>query len=102
GAPGSVGAYLVVHYCLTAVIMRLADGYGIDPTVSRTKIRKFMAMQAAKVRRKLDNGTRRLREADRFLKRPNSQYSYRPKDQPRAPVRQVPAKVITLQPAMIQ
>lgn len=61
-----------------------------------------MAMLAARVRRKLDNGVRRLREADRFLKRPNSLYSYRPKDQPRVPVRQVTAKIITLQPTMIQ
>ncbi|MFE3327942.1 hypothetical protein [Streptomyces sp. NPDC059176] len=66
------------------------------------KIPKFLASLAEKVHRKLDNGTRRLREADRFLKRPNSLYSYRPKDRPRIPVRRVDAKVITLHTAMVQ
>ncbi|MEY9991265.1 hypothetical protein ABIE67_009620 [Streptomyces sp. V4I8] len=117
-----VWAHLIVHYCLTGIIMRLADGHGIDPdrisfvkvlkharrSVIRqcadtpAKIGKFLALLSAKVCRKLDNGTRRLREADRFLKRPNSLYSYRPKDQQRAPARRVPAKAITLQPTMIQ
>jgi hypothetical protein len=65
--------------------MELANGHGIDPdrvsfikvlkhvrrSVVRqsadtpTKIRKFLATLAAKVRRKLDNGVRRLREAAR-------------------------------------
>ncbi|MGW7367239.1 hypothetical protein ACWGI8_28370 [Streptomyces sp. NPDC054841] len=61
-----------------------------------------MAVLAAKVRRKLDNGARRMHEADRFLKRLNFQYSYRLNGQPRGPVRQVFAKVITLPSAMVQ
>ncbi|WP_369228404.1 hypothetical protein AB5J52_46855 [Streptomyces sp. R39] len=65
-------------------------------TGTPTKIRKFLTSPAAKVRRKLDNGVRRPREADRFLKLLNSLYSYRPKDQPRAPGRRVPVKNITL------
>ncbi|WP_323181059.1 IS4 family transposase [Streptomyces sp. NBC_01142] len=117
-----VWAHLIVHHCLTQIIMRLADGHGIDPdrisfvkvlkhtrrsvvrhhTDTPTKIQGFLASLAAKVRRKLDNGTRRLREADRFLKRPNSLYSYRPKDQPRVPVRQVPTKAITLHATIVQ
>ena len=36
------------------------------------QIKQVMAIMAAKVRRKLDNGVRRLREADRCLKRPAS------------------------------
>jgi hypothetical protein len=117
-----VWAHLIVHHCLNRIIMRLADGHGIDPdrisfvkvlkhtrrsvvrqrTDTPTKIRKFLTSLAAKVRRKLDNGVRRLREADRFLKRPNSLYSYRPKDQPRAPARRVPAKNITLHTTTVQ
>ncbi|MET9468218.1 IS4 family transposase [Streptomyces sp. NPDC006544] len=117
-----VWAHLVVHHCLTRIIMRLADGHGIDPdrisfvkvlkhtrrsvvrqrTDTPMKIRAFLASLAAKVRRKLDNGTRRLREADRYLKRPNSLYSYRPKDRPRTPARRVAAKTITLHTAIVQ
>ena len=36
------------------------------------QIKQLMVIMAAKVRRKLDNGIRRLREADRCLKRPAS------------------------------
>lgn len=117
-----VWAHLVVHRCLTGIIMHLAGGHGIDPdrisfvkvlkhtrrsvvrqhTETPTKIRQFLATLAAKVRRKLDNGTRRLREADRFLKRPNSLYSYRPKDRPRTPARRVAAKTITLHAGIVQ
>ncbi|MFJ1604547.1 hypothetical protein ACIOHS_14450 [Streptomyces sp. NPDC088253] len=115
-------AHLIVHHCLTGIVMRLADDHGIDPdrisfvkvlkhtrrsvvrqrTDTPTKMRRFLASLAAKVRRKLDNGTRRLREADRFLKRPNSLYSYRPKDQPRVPLRRVSTKVITLHTIIVQ
>jgi hypothetical protein len=83
-----VWAHLVVHHCLTGIIMQLAESNGIDPdrisfvkvlkhtrrSVVRQradtppKIRRFLTALAAKARRKLDNGTRRLREADRFLK----------------------------------
>lgn len=117
-----VWAHLTVHHCLTGIIMRLADGHSIDPdrisfvkvlkharrsvvrqhTDTPTKTRRFLASLAAKVHRKLDNGIRRLREADRFLKRPNSLYSYRPKDQPRVPVRRVSAKVITQHMTIVQ
>ena len=57
-----------------------------------------MAMLAAKVRRKLDNGARRLREADRCLKRPASKYSFRTAGQVRRPTRRVAAKVLTEPP----
>jgi len=66
------------------------------------KIRKFLAALAAKVSRKLDNGIRRPREADRFLKRPDSKYSsklsHRTNSKDRRPTRRVTAKVITLHP----
>ncbi|MFC9249199.1 IS4 family transposase [Streptomyces sp. NPDC057136] len=121
-----VWAHLVVHHCLTQIIVGLADGNGIDPdrvsfvkvlkharrSVVRqsantpTKIKKFLAVLAVKVRRKLDNGTRRLREADRHLKRPDSKYSsklsYRINTRDRRPTRRVTAKVITLHRAIVQ
>jgi hypothetical protein len=117
-----VWAHLAVHHCLTQVIMHLADTSGIDPdrvsfvkvlkharrSVLRQsadtprKIKKFLAAVAAKVHRKLDNGPRRLREADRHLKRPDSKYSsklsYRINTRDRCPTRRVAAKVITVQP----
>ena len=65
------------------------------------QIGQFMAMLAAKVRRKLDNGARRLREADRCLKRPASKYSFRTTGQVRRPTRRVAAKVLTLHPALV-
>lgn len=117
-----IWAHLTVHHCLTRIITRLAGQEQADPDrISFTKVLKhvrrsvirqsaqtaeqvtqFMAMLAAKVRRKLDNGARRLREADRFLKRPNSKYSYRPAGQPRSPTRRVPPKVLTLLPVIVQ
>ncbi|MEU9396708.1 IS4 family transposase [Streptomyces sp. NPDC048324] len=121
-----VWAHLVVHHCLTRVIMGLADDNGIDPdrvsfvkvlkhtrrSVVRQcadtpkKIRKFLAVLSTKVHRKLDNGTRRLREADRHLKRPDSKYSsklsYRINTRDRRPTRRVTPKVIELQPAIVQ
>jgi len=66
------------------------------------QIKQVMAMLAAKVRRKLDNGIRRLREADRALKRPASKYSFRTAGQIRRPTRRVAAKVLTLHPAIVQ
>lgn len=121
-----VWAHLAVHHCLTQVIMGLACGNGINPgrvssvkvlkharrSVVRqcsdtpTKIKEFLSVLAAKVHRKLDNGARRLREADRHLKRPDSKYSsklsYRINTRDRRPTRRVTAKVITLQPAIVQ
>jgi hypothetical protein len=66
------------------------------------QIRQFTVMMAAKIGRKLDNGARRLREADRCLKRPASKYSFRKAGQARRPTRRVAAKVLTLHPAMVQ
>ena len=66
------------------------------------QIKQVMAMLAAKVRRKLDNGVRRLREADRCLKRPASKYSFRKAGQVRRPTRRVAARVLTLHPAIVQ
>ncbi|MFE2095309.1 IS4 family transposase [Streptomyces sp. NPDC059460] len=121
-----VWAHLAVHHCLTQVIMGLADDNGIDPgrvsfvkilkharrSVVRqcsdtpTKIKEFLVVLAAKVHRKLDNGARRLREADRHLKRPDSKYSsklsYRINTRDRRPTRRVTAKVITLHPVIVQ
>jgi transposase IS4-like protein/DDE family transposase len=112
-----IWAHLAVHHCLTAIIMRLAGQQQADPDrISFTKVlkhvrrsvirqttqaRQFTAMLAAKVRRKLDNGARRLREADRCLKRPASKYSFRKAGQPRRPTRRVPAKILTLSPAVL-
>jgi hypothetical protein len=115
-------AHLAVHHCLTRIIMRLAARERIDPdrisfvkvlkharrSVIRqsaqtpVQIRQVMAMLAAKVRRKLDNGVRRLREADRCLKRPASKYSFRTAGQVRRPTRRVAAKVLTLHPALVR
>jgi hypothetical protein len=117
-----VWAHLAVHYCLTRMIMRLAAGERIDPdrisfvkvlkhvrrsvirqsAQTSVQIKQVMAMLAAKVRRKLDNGIRRLREADRSLKRPASKYSFRTAGQVRRPTRRVAAKVLTLHPAIVQ
>jgi len=66
------------------------------------QIKQVMATMAAKVRRKLDNGIRRLREADRALKRPASKYSFRTAGQVRRPTRRVAAKILTLHPAIVQ
>jgi hypothetical protein len=117
-----VWAHLAVHYCLTRMIMRLAAGERIDPdrisfvkvlkhvrrsvirqsAQTSVQIKQVMAMLAAKVRRKLDNGIRRLREADRCLKRPASKYSFRTAGQVRRPTRRVAAKVLTLHHAIVQ
>jgi hypothetical protein len=113
-----VWAHLAVHHCLTRIIMRLAENERIDPDrisfvkvlkhVRRSVIRQcaqtalqvkqFLTAMAAKVHRKLDNGVRRMREADRFVKRPVLKYSYRETGQARRPTRRVPARVLTLQP----
>ena len=117
-----IWAHLTVHHCLTRIIMGLASEERIDPDrisfvkvlkhVRRSVIRQsaqtsvqigqVMAMLAAKVRRKLDNGARRLREADRWLKRPASKYSFRTAGQVRRPTRRVAAKVLMLHPAILQ
>lgn len=115
-------AHLVVHHCLIRIIMELADGGNIDPdrvsfvkvlkhvrrsvirqtATTAVKIGQFMAMLASKLRRKLDSGPRRRREADRLIKRPDSKYSFRTKGQVRWPTRKVSAKVITLHPVIVQ
>jgi hypothetical protein len=115
-------AHLAVHHCMTRIIMRLADEERIDPdrisfvkvlkhvrrsvirqcAQTSVQIKQFTATMAAKVCRKLDNGVRRLREADRALKRPASKYSFRKAGQIRRPTRRVAAKVLTLRPAIVQ
>ena len=115
-------AHLTVHHCMTRIIMRLAAQERIDPDrisfvkvlkhvrrsvirqCARTsvQIKQFMATMAAKVCRKLDNGVRRLRQADRSLKRPASKYCFRKAGQVRRPTRRVAAKVLTLHPAIVQ
>jgi hypothetical protein len=113
-----VWAHLIVHHCLTRIIMELADGQKIDPdrisflkvlkhvrrsVIAQTattakKIRQFMNMLATKVRRTLDSGPRRMRESDRLLKRPDSKYSFRQKGQVRRTTRRTASKVIALHP----
>jgi Transposase DDE domain len=115
-------AHLAVHHCMTRIIMRLAGEERIDPdrisfvkvlkhvrrsvirqcAQTSVQIKQVMATMAAKVGRKLDNGVRRLREADRILKRPASKYSFRKAGQVRRPTRRVAAKVLTLHPAIVQ
>jgi transposase IS4-like protein/DDE family transposase len=115
-------AHLTVHRCLTRIIMRLAGQERIDPdrisfvkvlkhvrrsvirqsAQTSVQIKQLMTTMAAKVRRKLDNGVRRLREADRLLKRPASKYSFRTAGQVRRPTRRVAPKVLTLHPAILQ
>jgi hypothetical protein len=117
-----IWAHLALHHCLNRIIMRLADGEGLDPDrisfvkvlkhtrrsvvlqagCSSRQLRQFMERIATKVMRKLDNGLRRLRTADRYTRRPISQYTMRRKDQVRHPTRRVPEKVITLTPAILQ
>ena len=116
-----VWAHLAVHHCLTRIIMRLARGHRLDPDrisfikvlkhVRRSVVRQcaqtpaklsaFLAKLDRKVRRKLDSGVRRLREADRFLKRPDSKYSIRKPGEARRPTRRIPDKVITTEPAIV-
>ena len=115
-------AHLVIHHCLTRIIMELAAGARIDPdrisflkvlkhvrrsVIARTvttaaKMMDFMDTLASKVGRKLDSGPRRLRVADRLLKRPDSKYSYRAKGRLLRPTRRVPTRTITLNPAILQ
>jgi hypothetical protein len=117
-----IWAHLAVHHCLTRIIMRLAGQERIDPdrisfikvlkhvrrsvirqsAETSAQIKQVMTTMAAKVRRKLDNGVRRLREADRRLKRPASKYSFRSAGQVRRPTRRVAAKVLTLHPAIVR
>ncbi|MFD8726348.1 IS4 family transposase [Streptomyces sp. NPDC059629] len=116
-----IWAHLTLHHCLSRIIMHLADDDGLDPDrISFVKVlkharrsvmfqtgrsarhlRQYMTRMAAKVARKLDNGVRRLREADRRTRRPISQYVARKKDQFRRGTRRVPEKVITLSPAIL-
>jgi hypothetical protein len=115
-------AHLVVHHCLTRIIMELAAGAGIDPdrisflkilkhvrrsviaraVTTATKMMDFMDTLASRVGRKLDSGPRRPRVADRLLKRPDSKYSYRAKGQLLGPTRRAPPRTITLHPAILQ
>lgn len=117
-----IWAHLTLHHCLNRIILRLADGEGLDPDrISFVKVlkhtrrsvvlqagrstrhlRQFMKRMATKVVRKLDNGLRRLREADRYTRHPVSQYIVRKKDQARRGTRRVPEKIITLAPAILQ
>ena len=116
-----VWAHLTVHHCLNQIIVELAAAERLDPDrvsfvkvlkhVRRSVVRQvkdatgvfmaFMAVLERKTRRKLDSGARRLREAPRALKRPDSKYSCSAKGRQHGPTRRVPTKVITLSPAML-
>jgi len=115
-------AHLAVHHCLNQIIVKLAGAEPADPDrisfvkvlkhVRRSIIRQakdtatafavFLAALEAKVRRKLDSGARRHRTAERVRKRPDSKYSPSVKRRQHGPTRRVPAKIITLNPAMLQ
>ena len=117
-----VWAHLAVHHCLNQIIVRLATHQSTDPDrisfvkvlkhVRRSVIRQvkdaagmfaaFLTMLEGRVRRKLDSGARRLRAAERVRKRPDSKYSPSVKKQQHGPTRRVPAKVVTLNPAIPQ
>lgn len=117
-----VWAHLIIHHCLTRIIMELADRENIDPdrisflrvlkhvrrsVIGQTantarKIGLFMSMLASKVRRKLDSGPRRLRESDQLLKRPDPKYSVRQKGQVRRATRRTASKVIALHPVTVR
>lgn len=117
-----IWAHLALHHCLNRIIMRLADGDGLDPDRisfvkilkhtrrsvvlqagrSTRRLRQFTKQMTTKVARKLDNGLRRLRAADRYTRRPISQYVARRKDQVRHATRRVSAKMITLAPPILQ
>lgn len=116
-----IWAHLTLHHCLNRIIMRLADGEGLDPdrisfvkVLKRTRrsvvlqagrstrrLRQFMKRMATKVVRKLDNGLRRLRAADRYTRHPVSQYSAQEKPG-QARHTTSSGKVITLTPAILQ
>src|SRR5258708_9832596 len=93
-APDRISFVKVLKHVRRSVIRQCAQ--------TSVQIRQVMATMAAKVCRKLDNGVRRLREADRFLKRPASKYSFRTAAQVRRPTRPVAAQGLTLHPAIVQ
>ncbi|NEA64055.1 hypothetical protein [Streptomyces sp. SID12488] len=122
GVQGEIWAHLTVHHCLNRIIVRLADGEGLDPDrisfvkvlkhtrrgvvlqagQSTRRLRQCMKRMATKVVREPDNRLRRPRAADRYTRHPVSQYIVRKQDQTRRGTRRVPEKVITLAPAILQ
>ena len=92
--PDRISCVKVLKHVQRSVIRQCAQ--------TPVQIKQVMAMPAAKVRRKPGNGVRRLREADRLLKRPASKYSFRKPGQVRRPARRVAAKVLTLHPALVR
>jgi hypothetical protein len=115
-----VWAHLIVHHCLSRLIVEIAGQHTIDPdrisfvkvlkavrrsviqnaTSTPRKLRKFLANLAAKLR-KLDIGPRRDREADRLVKRLKLKYADPPKGWKRQPTRRVPPKIIVLLPRVV-
>jgi hypothetical protein len=115
-------AHLAVHHCMTRIIMRLAGQERIDPDrisfvkgpqaraaqrhpSMRTDIRADQAVHGDDGCEGLPQARQRRQtfaEADRFLKRPASKYSFRKAGQVRRPARRVAAKVLTLRPAIVQ
>lgn len=118
-----IWAHLTVHHCLTSLVIRLADRGRLDPDrisfikvlkhVRRSiirqtehttaKIKDFLVGMASKIHRKLDNGPRRLRQADRFVKHPESPYSSKARRAgwTRRPTRQVRPRTISPEPRAI-
>ena len=92
--PGRISFIKVLKHVRRSVIRQSAQ--------TSVQVKQLMVTMAAKVHRKLDNGIRRLREADRRLKRPASKYSFRNAGQVRRPTRRVAAKVLTLHPAIVR
>jgi hypothetical protein len=114
-----VWAHLIVHHCLSRLIVEIAGQHTIDPdrisfvkvlkavrrsviqnaTSTPRKLRKFLANLASKLH-KLDIGPRRDREADRLVKRVKLKYADPPKGWKRQPTRRIPPKIITLLPRL--
>lgn len=116
-----VWAHLIVHHCLSRLIVQIAAKHRIDPdrisfvkvlkavrrsviqnvTSTPRKLGQFLAALTSKVR-KLDIGPRRDREADRLVKRLKLKYADPPKGQRgRRPTRRVPPKIMKLLPRLL-
>lgn len=115
-----IWAHLTIHHCLNQIIVRLAREERMDPDrISFTKVlrhvrrsvirqcarsvvqvQQFLAMMTAKVHRKLDNGPRRRRQADRLRKRRDVKYCHFKPGRVRSPTRRLGPRKIALRPAV--
>src|SRR5882724_338889 len=115
-----VWAHLIVHHCLSRLIVQIAGRHSIDPdrisfvkvlkavrrsviqnvTSTPRKLGQFLAALTSKLR-KLDIGPRRDREADRLVKRFKLKYADPPEGWKRQPTRRTPPKIIRLLPRLV-